>query len=456
MAPSPSRPSKPHLPTGAGTARAAFWIGLYLCAVVAPLVVLLPSTSPAGSGFAWETGIGFGFAGLAMMAVQFLLTARFRRAAAPFGIDLIYYFHRYLAYGIVFVVLLHPLLLAWAKPAILASYDPREASWAMRTGFGSVLLLVAMVAVSAGRKLLRLPYEAWRISHLALAVGAVGLGFAHMAGIAHASASPLVRTLWIGIGLSLATVVLWVRLLRPLLLLQRPWRVESVRREQGSAWTLTLVPDGHAGFSFQAGQFVWITLRHSPFAMREHPFSIASAPGADGRLAFTIKELGDFTRLLGEIETGEKAYVDGPYGAFSFERHPEASGYAFIAGGIGISPMAGMLRALAQSADKRPLLLVSANASLDRMPLREEMEDLVGKLDLSFVPVLEDPPEGWQGERGYVTEEILARHLPPPPERRGWHCFLCGPLPMTRSVEKALRRLGIPAGHIHVELFDMA
>ncbi len=456
MAFSPSRPTKPRLPTGSGTARAAFWIGLYLCAVVAPLGVLLSSTTPAGGGFVWEAGIGFGFAGLAMMAVQFLLTARFRRAAAPFGIDLIYYFHRFLAYGIVLVVLLHPVLLAWENPAVLASCNLREASWSMLSGFGSALLLLAMVLVSAGRKLIRLPYEAWRISHLALAIGAVGLGFAHMAGIAHASASPIVRTLWTGIGCSLATVVLWVRFLRPLLLLRRPWRVESVRREPGSAWTMTLAPDGHPGISFQPGQFAWVTLRHSPFAMREHPFSIASAPGADGRLAFTIKELGDFTRRLGEIGEGERAYVDGPYGAFSCDRHPDAAGYAFIAGGIGVSPMAGMLRALAERGDKRPLLLVSANAALDRMPLREEMAVLVGTLDLRFVPVLENPPEGWQGESGYVTEEVLARHLPPAEERRDWHCFLCGPLPMTRSVEISLRRLGIPPDRIHVELFDMA
>jgi len=440
----------------AGTARAAFWLGVYLAVVAAPLALLLWAKPPAGSGLAWEMGIGFGFAGLTMMGVQFLLTARFKRATAPFGIDLIYYFHRYLAYGIVVVVVLHPVFLAWRNPAVLASYDPRGGSWAMSAGFGSALLLLAMVVVSVGRKRLRLPYEAWRITHLALAVGAVGLGFAHMGGIGHASSAPAVRGLWIGIGLSLAAVVLWVRLVRPCLLLRRPWRVESVKREPGSAWTLTLAPEGHRGFGFQAGQFAWVTLRHSPFAMREHPFSIASAPAEDGRLSFTIKELGDFTRSLGEVQPGERAYVDGPYGSFTFERHPEAAGYAFIAGGIGISPMAGMLRALAGQADQRPLLLVGAHAALDRMPLREEVEELEKSLDLKFVPVLEDPPEGWEGECGYVTEELLERHLPRPLEREAWHYFLCGPLPMTRAVDRALRNLGVPGGRIHVELFDMA
>jgi len=444
------------LPLLPGTGRAVFWLGLYLFVVAAPLAVLLLSRPPAGAGWVWDAGIGFGFAGLTMMGVQFLLTARFRRAAAPFGIDLIYFFHRYLAYGIVLVVALHPVLLAWEKPEALASWDPRRGSWKMTAGFASAALLFLMVAVSAGRKLIGLPYGIWRVTHLLLAIGAVALGFVHMLGISHASAPPMVRALWTGIGLSLLAVVLWVRLARPLLLLRRPWRVESVTREPASSWTLTVAPEGHRGFSFQPGQFAWVTLRDSPFAMREHPFSIASAPAPDGRLGFTIKELGDFTRTLGRIEPGERAYVDGPYGAFSFERHPDAPGYAFIAGGIGISPMAGMLRALAQRGDRRPLLLVSAHATLERMPLREEMEQLTGKLALDFVPVLENPPEGWKGERGYVSEELLARRLPALPERGAWHYFLCGPLPMTRSVETSLRRLGIAPQQIHVEIFDMA
>jgi hypothetical protein len=52
----------------------------------------------------------------------------------------------------------------------------------------------------------------------------------------------------------------------------------EVRLNSGSAWTLALEPAGHAGFSFQPGQFCWLTLRHSPFAMKEHPFSMSSAP----------------------------------------------------------------------------------------------------------------------------------------------------------------------------------
>ena len=77
--------------------RAALWIAIYLLLVSAPLLVLLTGQVPDGAGFWWDFSMALGFAALAMFGVQFLLTARFRRAAAPFGIDIIYRFHRYAA-----------------------------------------------------------------------------------------------------------------------------------------------------------------------------------------------------------------------------------------------------------------------------------------------------------------------------------------------------------------------
>jgi predicted ferric reductase len=434
--------------------RAGFWLGSYLALVLAPLVVLVVAPTPPGGGFWWELAIGLGFAGLVMMGIQFLLTARFRRATAPFGIDLIYYFHRYLAYVLTAVVLAHPVILVAVNPALAPYLNPLTAPWEVTAGTGSVVLLLVLVGISAWRRRLRIPYDGWRVAQLVLGVGAVGLALAHLAAIGHYSGIPAVRGLWIVIGLSLAAVVLRVRVLRPWRLLRSPFRVAGVRPERGDAWTLTVEPEGHQGFSFQPGQFAWVTLRASPFAMREHPFSIASSPAAGGRLEFTIKELGDFTGTVGEIRPGERCYVDGPYGAFSIDRYPEARGYVFIAGGIGIAPMLGMVRALADRGDRRPHLLLAAHSRWDRVPLREELVELARRLDLRVVHAIEDPPSEWSGERGYLTRQTLDRHLPA--DRDDLEYFICGPVPMIRAMESSLHDLGIPMSRIHTELFDLA
>lgn len=66
--------------------------------------------------------------------------------------------------------------------------------------------------------------------------------------------------------------------------------------------------------------------------------------------------------------------------------------------------------------------------------------------------MLQEPPAQWSGERGFVTEDLLRRHLPATRHRLAY--FLCGPTPMTVAVERALGALGVPAAQVHSEIFD--
>ena len=88
------------------------------------------------------------------------------------------------------------------------------------------------------------------------------------------------------------------------------------------------------------------------------------------------------------------------------------------------------------------------------MIYRDELDALAQQLDLTLVHILERPPDQWRGEEGFVTREVLDRQLPR--ERRaGFHCFPCGPAPMTRAAADALRDLGVPAERIHTEFFEL-
>ena len=71
-----------------------FWIGVYLALAMAPLFALLAGPDIPGRGFWRELSVGLGFGGLSMMGLQFFLTGRFRGITAPYGIDVVYHFHR--------------------------------------------------------------------------------------------------------------------------------------------------------------------------------------------------------------------------------------------------------------------------------------------------------------------------------------------------------------------------
>jgi predicted ferric reductase len=430
---------------------AVLWLAAYLAAVTVPLFALLPGPA-AGRGFAWDFPMALGYAGLAMLGVQFALTARFRRATAPFGIDIVYYFHRYLAVCALAVVAAHYLLLRTMHPAVLGPGSPADAPGYMTAGRTALALFAAVVAIALLRKRANLEYDRWRVVHAALATTAFALALWHLHGAGRFLDTVWKQWLWTLYGLFWVALIVYVRAVRPAHATACPWTVVEVRPERGQVTTLVLEPRSGTPLRFAPGQFAWLTVGASPFAMHEHPFSIASSAERGGRIELSIKALGDFTSQVGSTPVGTPAWIDAPYGTFSIDDAPEAPGYAFVAGGVGIGPIMSMLRTLADRGDRRPLVLFYGNRVWERIAFREELDRLASRLDLRVVHVLLEPPPGWTGERGFVTEDVLMRHLPA--DRHRFHCFLCGPTPMTRGVEHALAALGLPAAHVHSEIFD--
>ena len=447
-------------PTSARQARRrigelSLWTALYVALVTLPLFALMPQATGGGAGFWWDFGIALGYAGLAMMGVQFSLTARFKRATAPFGIDIVYAFHRYLAIGALLLLLGHYLVLRLDAPSALGSADPRRAEGYMTAGRLALGLFALVVATSLLRRVIALPYEAWRIMHVLLSTLAFALAGWHLLGAGYYLDQPWKQALWIAFGAFWLGLVLKVRLLRPWRLLRHPWRVVSVKPERGEVWTLSLVPEHGSVPAFKPGQFAWVSLARSPWSMQEHPFSIASSAERAQQIDLSIKALGDFTATIKDVQPGQPAWVDTPYGSFGIDERPDAERYVFIAGGIGIAPIISMLRTLADRGDRRPLLLFYGNRAWDRAALREELDTLAQRLSLTIVHVLLEPPPGWTGESGLITSEILSRHLQTGSVQAAHtEYFLCGPNPMTHSVEKALAGLGVPDHRIHCEIFD--
>jgi predicted ferric reductase len=433
----------------------ALWILIYFLFVSAPLWILIAGDVPEGREFWRELSVALGFAGLAMMAIQFALTARFKVIKAPFGADIIYHFHRQISQVALVLILAHPLLLFIFSPETLKLLNLVAAPWRARMGVSAVLLLIALIITSLWRMRLKIEYTAWRIWHGILATAIVALAMGHIILARHYLNTPTKQVLWIAYGLFWIGLLLYVRIIKPILLLRQPYEVEQVIPERGNAYSLILKPVGHAGMKFMPGQFAWITAWKSPFSDTEHPFSFSSSANQPHRLAFTIKELGNFTATIKTMQPGQKVFLDGPFGHFSVDRHPHARQFAFIAGGVGITPMMSMLRTLADRGDQRPLLLIYANKDWESVIFREELDELKNTLPLKIVHVLEKSPPSWTGETGFITRAILERYLPKDLPRNTLEVFICGPQPMMNAVEKALNALGVPFGDFHSERFNL-
>ena len=431
--------------------RGAILVILYLLFILAPLSALLAGSIPSTRDFWTEFSVAMGYAGLAMMGLQFGLTARFRYVTDPWGEDVIYHFHRQISLIAVGLVVAHPLILFVVRPELLALLNSIQAPWRARFAAVSIYSLIALVVMALWRTKLKINYEVWHLTHIALALVAVAAGLLHMIGWGFYLDDPWKRSLWIGLTVFWIGLLLYVRIVKPLFMLRRPYHVSEVRKERGDTVTLVMQPDGHAGFRFRPGQFGWMTLWGSPFKITGHPFSFSSsAEAVDGRVEMTIRNLGDFTSAVDKVPVGQRVYIDGPYGAFTIGN--PADMHVLIAGGVGITPMTSMIRTLADRGDPRPVILLYGSKDWESITFREELETLKARLNLTVVHVLADPPPGWTGERGFITAEVFKRHLPPPYADHEY--FICGPNVMMDAIEAALGQMKVPISKYHSERYS--
>lgn len=428
----------------------AFGIALYLALALAPLLLMLFADAPAGRERWRELSVALGFGGLSILMLQFAVSARLRRLKAPYGVDVVYHFHRQITFVALGLVLLHPVLLFVFEPATLGLLDVFSAPWRARMAVLSVVALLGIITTAIWRRSFALSYERWRLVHDILAIVLVSAATTHVALVGHYVSTPWKRSLWVAYAAMTILLVLWVRLGKPLVRLRRPYRVTRVCAEGPEVWSLAFEPVGHRGIHFEPGQFAWITLGRSPFSLEEHPFSFSSSAAGTGSFEVSVKELGDFTSRIGATEPGTVAYIDGPFGAFDPERYP-APGHVFIAGGVGITPFMSILRTSADRHDPTPTTLFYGAPTLERLVFAEEITALTTRFPLAFVPVVQEPPAEWSGESGYLDRDVLERHIDSPLEQE---YFLCGPPPMIEGVIRTLSAMGVPQRRIHYERFD--
>ncbi len=428
----------------------------YLAVIVVPLLVAVVPPRPAGRGAAVEVGVAVGFVAFAMLGAQFLLTARFPRLAAPFGLDWLLKVHRVAGVLAVLAVLAHVGILVAIDPAFRAFLDPFDdlaragALWMLLgASFGLVVLTV-------WRRQLGIAYQWWRLSHGLLALLVMMIAVVHVFQVEHYSAVGWKMAFWGVYGAGAAGLLLWTRGVRPIRSLRRPWSVVEVREECPQVWTLSIEPDGHEGMALQAGQFAWLALDQPPWHIDVHPYSFSSSEleaERSGRVSFTIKELGDFTSRIGDVPLGTRAYLDGPYGNFVLAA--DAAAAVFIVGGIGVTPALSILRTMRDRGDERPAWLVYGAPRPEELIARDELEQMSeqGALEVTFV--VEEPDDTWSGERGVITHDLLRRSLPDLSDA-GVEVFCCGPDPMMDAVIPALRQFGADAHRIRAERFDLA
>jgi predicted ferric reductase len=288
-------------------------------------------------------------------------------------------------------------------------------------------------------------YESWKRIHR-LGYIILPLALFHSLLLGSTLQHGFLKEFWLVLGLCYAAVIA-VRIYRHYDLKRHPLRVSDIRQETHDTRSIDFEGD-HPDYA--PGQFMLLRLRIDGALSTPHPFTISSSPARKG-LSVCIKSVGDFTSSISEGVGPDQAFVDMPYGVFSFLNH-DAERYVFISGGIGITPFMSMLRFMRDKKLDKEAILIWGNKTQRDIAFEAELEKLASQMtSLKVFHVLSREKE-WPGEKGRIDTEKIKRIVG---DFIRVEFFLCGPPGMMKDLEKALFTLGAEKRRIHSERFSL-
>jgi len=156
------------------------WIILFTFLTLAPILILILGPKFNNRSPLLDLSVGLGFTGLAIMALQFVISGRIKILNQPFGTDLVYHFHRQIGIAAFFMVFTHPILLFILDRRYLRLLNLITAPWRARAAVTSILLLIIVVITAEYRQKIKMSYKHWKIWHGVLSTVMITLALVHI------------------------------------------------------------------------------------------------------------------------------------------------------------------------------------------------------------------------------------------------------------------------------------
>lgn len=201
---------------------------------------------------------------------------------------------------------------------------------------------------------------------------------------------------------------------------------------------------------YQPGQFITLALPAAQGSLfRSYSLTGDGDPNRPWEITIKRQQGGIVSgHIHTHIRPGMLLNASLPQGHFTLPRHIQSGDtLIFVAAGSGITPIYGMLRALARMApSQRPHVLLHY--------AYRSAEDGIYVRDLATL----DPQHAWLTQYHYVSatghrlraEQVLATAGAAVPTAE-W--YICGPAGLRQSMQAAVRGRGAPEERIHVETF---
>lgn len=187
--------------------------------------------------------------------------------------------------------------------------------------------------------------------------------------------------------------------------------VTSVSPLTNNTYRILLKPERPV--SYKAGQYLLAVMGEKD----KRPFSIASSPcrqgGRELELHIGAAEENAYAMDVvkaaqATLEKGDNSFViDAPHGD-AWLREERQRPLVLIAGGTGFSYVRSMVDHCLGQGFELPIFLYWGGRDISQLYANDEMEALALKnSNLTYIPVVETAPEGWNGKTGNVLEAVM-------------------------------------------------
>lgn len=206
---------------------------------------------------------------------------------------------------------------------------------------------------------------------------------------------------------------------------------------------------------FIPGQYMEWTLPHENTDSRGNRryFSIASSP-TEKELLLAVKfydPSSSYKKRLKELGQKDSIVASSLAGDFVLPKRLNEP-IVFIAGGVGIAPFRSMIKYIIDNKLQANIILIYANRTADEIVFQDIFQE-AEKYGVKTVYTLTDTkhlPPNWQGEKGYVTEELIKKYVP---DFKDTIFYLSGPQLMVERYHALLRSMQIKRSHIKQDFF---
>jgi len=238
-------------------------------------------------------------------------------------------------------------------------------------------------------------------------------------------------------------------------------RISAISEESADITAFTLSPtDGATAPKFKAGQYVSIAIELPDGQRQLRQYSLSDAPDQDTLRISVKREIAGADLPAGTVSNwlhehaklGCRLKVSAPFGDFTPDTTSSAP-LVLIAAGVGVTPMISVLNQIARTQPQRSVIFAHAVRNARHHAHRRDLSAARERMPHLKTAIFYEHPDA-----GNALGEHIHAGLMHPSRLPSWpvteaQVHLCGPLGFMQAQWSALLEAGVPAQHLHREVF---